>query len=171
MGHGASEMTRKKISEKKRKQITYIVNENGCHVCTSHSHTRWGYSQFYYNGKSSYVHRYIYEQKTGKPIPDGMQVCHHCDNPACINFEHFFLGTQADNTKDMDKKGRRKVHPLRGIENPCAKLTESQVLEIRSSPYSAYQLAKVYPVSERAIMFIKNGRNWKHLLPLKTSIR
>ena len=59
------------------------------------------------NGKwtSLYTHRIAWEAARG-PIPEGMVVCHHCDNPPCVNIEHLFLGTQADNLRDMRSKGR-----------------------------------------------------------------
>jgi HNH endonuclease len=61
------------------------------------------------------VHRIAYETAHG-PIPAGMHVCHHCDNPPCINPDHLFVGTALDNVQDMDAKGRRR--------NPKSELTE-----------------------------------------------
>lgn len=78
------------------------------------------------------AHRHSWEIHNGRPIPDGLLVCHHCDNPPCVNPAHLFLGTTKDNTRDAMAKGRLAPPPgLRGSQNGTAKLTEAEVQEIR----------------------------------------
>lgn len=66
----------------------------------------YGYGKVNKHGKVvTEAHRMFYEDRFG-PIPDGMQVLHKCDTPPCCNPDHLFLGTQADNMRDMHRKGR-----------------------------------------------------------------
>ena len=65
-----------------------------------------------------YTHRIAWELTYG-PVPDGMQVCHHCDNPPCCNPTHLFLGTQADNMHDRDRKGRNSSRHGRNLKSHC----------------------------------------------------
>lgn len=63
------------------------------------------YAFIFKNNRRYVATRYLWEQTNG-PIPEGLCVCHHCDNPPCVNLNHLFLGTHSDNTRDMVKKGR-----------------------------------------------------------------
>jgi hypothetical protein len=83
-----------------------------------------GYGQFRRRGKNFRAHRDAWEQANGRPVPDGMFVLHKCDNRACINPDHLFLGTNKDNMADMVSKGR-SLH-RHGPKNPNAKLSASQ---------------------------------------------
>ena len=70
---------------------------------------RNGYGQLEIKGKKWLAHRWAWTQAHG-PIPEGLCVCHTCDVRHCINPEHLFLGTHADNAHDRDAKGRYKNH-------------------------------------------------------------
>lgn len=98
-------------------------------------------------------------------IPDGMKVCHSCDNPPCVNPEHLWLGTQADNVLDAAKKHR--MVGFKGSKNNASKLTESQVLEIRKifdeSHITIAQLTRLFPVSRPVIQGIVDRRFWTHI--------
>lgn len=67
-----------------------------------------GHGQFQTLEKVDFAYRYSWELHNNKKIPKGMCVLHKCDNGSCVNPEHLFIGTQADNIKDMLKKGRGK---------------------------------------------------------------
>lgn len=92
-------------------------------------------------------------------IPKGIKVLHHCDIPSCINPDHLFLGTQADNVRDMITKGRHR--PSRGQNNGRAKLNERQAAVIRESKETLRVLSERYGVSPTIISYVKRGISWK----------
>lgn len=129
-----------------------------------------GYGTLKVDGRSELAHRVAYAVVNG-PIPDGLCVLHHCDNPPCINPEHLFLGTKADNNRDKQSKGRARnggvnTNPVRGVRHGCAKLTEGQVVEIRQrwdSGESQTGLALEFSVDLSTVHLIVHRKRWKHL--------
>ena len=116
-----------------------------------------GYGHMRYRGKFLMAHRTAWVLAHGL-IPEGMYVCHHCDNRACVNPAHLFLGTAADNSKDMVNKGRA-AHNRGGLAG-AAKLTLPEVLVIRKSDELQRVLADRYNVSPSAISLLKSGKTW-----------
>lgn len=118
-----------------------------------------------WNGKKrvarSLAHRVSWEAFHGEPPPASGVVCHSCDNPPCCNPEHLFVGTQADNLKDMWSKGRGHTANT-GVGNMgSAKLQKSQVLSIRNSSEGDRDTALQFGVSRRTVRDIKSRRTWQ----------
>lgn len=132
----------------------------GCWEWTAAKYST-GYGSIRIDGKQRGAHRASYELFCG-PIPDGLHVCHNCDNKACVNPEHLFLGTNADNMADKVAKGRQQK--LRGTESGRAKLAEADVIAIRAAKgVTQRTLAAQYLVSQRLICAIRSGKLWKHI--------
>jgi hypothetical protein len=110
------------------------------------------------------VHRFSWELHFG-PIPDGLHVCHHCDNPGCVRPDHLFLGTNLMNVRDSARKGRHRNPDNRGSKHGMSKLTEATVKEIKTlgKAYGVGRLAARFNVSAGAISMILSGQRWAHV--------
>lgn len=133
-----------------------------CWLWTGKLHLR-GYGRF--RGPSGdMAHRFSYHCYVGE-IPAGMQVCHRCDNPRCVNPDHLFLGTNQDNVTDKVVKGR---HPV-GEASTSAKLSEAQVIEARSlyvprsREFSTRKLAERFGISHKQMWSIVTNKGWVHV--------
>lgn len=112
------------------------------------------------DGKTVMAHRYSWLIHYG-PIPDGMFVLHHCDNPICVNPAHLFLGTHEDNMRDMVAK-ERQSRPA-GSSHYRTALTESDVLAIRSDTRPRAEIAKQYGLTTKNVGKIQRHDSWKHV--------
>jgi hypothetical protein len=121
-----------------------------------------GYGVARYNKKQGLAHRASWEMHNG-PIPSGLCVLHRCDVRCCVNPDHLFLGSHADNMADMKAKGRRR-NRTHGEKNPHSALTEDAVTNIRSSGESRLALAVRHGVGLSAIDHVRSGRSWKHVV-------
>lgn len=120
----------------------------------------WGYGQMTIKNKSIKAHRYFFEKANGE-IPKGQNVCHSCDNPACVNPNHLFLGTQKENIADMFRKGRAV---LVGESHPVSKLTWAKVELIRkeyAAGVSQTELGHQYKVTQANISAVVKNKTWK----------
>lgn len=123
-----------------------------------------GYGKIWVGEKLARSHRVAYTIHVGN-IPDGLIVCHHCDNPGCVNPDHLFVGTNADNMKDKTCKGRARGQG-KGESHSLAKLTEDDIRSIRKEKASGVRqrvLARKYGVSEQHMSDICKGRYWSHV--------
>lgn len=131
---------------------------------------RDGYGSIWHAGRSRGAHVVALILASGVDKSDSMQALHSCDNPPCCNPAHLRWGTPADNVADMFERNRAVV-PI-GSAHKRSKLTEEQVLEIRSRDgQTLHALAAEFGVSFALIHQIRKGTIWRHLLPTESSER
>ena len=136
--------------------IGYTETADGCHEWNG-SRTSDGYGSIALGKqKVGYAHRVSWERANGQSLPEGMYVCHRCDNPPCINPEHLFPGSPLDNSGDAVEKRRHAF----GQRNGHAKLSNADVRTIRAAlaeGESHVSIAERYPVSRSCISMIAAG--------------
>ena len=140
----------------------FVDKSGDCWLWTGTRHPK-GYGLYFHHGQHR-AHRWAWSEVNG-PIPEGLSVCHHCDNPRCVRPDHLFLGTHGDNNRDRAAKGRS----AKGEQSGTAKLTEAAVAEIRrlhtplrkTGPYSTSALARRFGVHPSMIRYIVRKECWR----------
>lgn len=136
----------------------YTQNEAGCWVFAGALNSS-GYPSVGVGDKIVGGHRLAFETAYG-PVPPGMCVCHRCDNRACVNPDHLFLGSNAENMADMRAKRRQAGWSKKSSR----KLTPEQVNEIRAvGRGNLNELAERFGVSTQTVWAIQAGRKWTSL--------
>lgn len=140
-----------------------VQKQEGCWLWTGHL-IKHGYGRFNCYGSQFSAHRISWELHFGV-IPDGLFVLHKCDNPSCVRPEHLFVGTQADNVRDMTKKGR--AHKASGEDHASVKLTWKKVRSIReryaAGGISVRQLAREHGLTNGAMWQAIREKTWKEI--------
>jgi hypothetical protein len=133
----------------------FVKLENGCWQWRAHT-DKDGYGFLPGAHNNIRAHRLSYELHIGQ-IPPGLIICHHCDNPGCVNPGHLFIGTQKDNAQDALRKKRHYV----GEKNGRSKLTEENVKEILNSSLNGQKLAEKFGVTRSTINHVRRRTTWQ----------
>jgi hypothetical protein len=135
------------------------VNDNGCWIWIG-AKRRGGYGVVWLNGENRPSHVVAYALRNG-PVPDGMVVCHKCDTPPCMNPDHLFTGTHADNTNDAVSKDRM----ARGEKHGNAILTWAIVRAVRvdydTGTYTIIALSLKHGLSWSTAYNVAKRISWK----------
>jgi hypothetical protein len=143
-------------------KVDVLVDESSCWEWTAGKFSN-GYGALWLDGKMQKAHRGAWTLVNGS-IPKGEGhhgtcVLHRCDNRACVRPDHLFLGSNADNVRDMTKKGR----VARGEASGRSKLTSADVYAIRADTRLLREIAADYGISEGNVSLIKRRKRWAHL--------
>lgn len=151
----------------------YIPEPNsGCWLWLGYLNPDTGYGFFRFSTDPSESqessHRASWLLHCGE-VPHEMHVCHRCDVRCCVNPDHLFLGTQSDNMSDAAQKGRlrhkagRSYAGIQGERHPAAKLTETDVIEIRGSDRPGREIARRFGVAPMTVRRIRLGLTWQRV--------
>lgn len=181
-------MTRRPLSIDKKlwSKVDKTSSADGCWLWTGYQEAD-GRGRILVNGRREMVYRVAWTEIIG-PIPDGLWVCHKCDNPSCVNPAHLFLGTAKDNTQDMLAKGRHRTdeekrvanlqrgdqHWLRrnpekrrrGTQLAWTQLTVADVRSIRQLRGDGLSLSKIasqFNTTTANVHSIVTFRTWRHI--------
>lgn len=155
-------------SEPTEDRFWKLVDKRGPDECWLWKNSTTGrYPVLFHQKQPVKAHRFSYELHSGLKIPEGMCVCHKCDNTRCVNPGHFFIGTHQDNMADCKKKGRFRSAGLFGEASGHAVYKTEQVLEVKrlllETTLSQKQIAKMTGLEAASVSMISQGRNWRKI--------
>ena len=161
----------KPLSAQERFNLSYVpVPESGCWLWISYTAPN-GYGRFKVDRKPIAAHRYSWSAVNGE-IGDGLHICHKCDTRSCVNPDHLFAGTQAENVMDMVQKSRQSkgmahansIKTRRvGDRNHNSVLSPAIVLKIRRDKRPQRAIAKEHGISQCLVSNIKLNKTWRHI--------
>ena len=143
-------------------QVDRSAGDDNCWPWTGR--TRKGYGYLALLGREVRATRIVWLLTYGS-IGSELNACHRCDNPACVNPNHLFMGTHQENMDDMANKGRR-APALIGQKHPMAKLTDVDVREVKrllAAGLSQHAIAAHFKVTQSTISWIATGKHWGHV--------
>lgn len=136
-----------------------------CWEWRGHCYKKTGYGQVWRNHKKLYAHRISWELTNGS-IPPGLEICHKCDNPPCVNPAHLYAGTHKQNMEDMKRRGRANGGGLQGEQVGTSKLKSTDIPKIRylySRGWSQREIARFFRVTRCPIKRIVCRDGWNHV--------
>lgn len=149
----------------KERFLSKVDKSSCCWLWKAHK-TPTGYGRFMMKGiKNLTAHRASYMLFVGS-IPTGMLVCHSCDNPSCVNPEHLWLGSCADNVRDRDQKGRFNNGNQKGERNQASKISDADASNIKRLQREGLRVCDVVQetnISRGIVQSIFLGNTWKHI--------
>jgi len=149
---------------------SHVEKSNGCWIWRASLYSN-GYGDTKlspFGRRSGLAHRVSWEFTYGE-IPEGLNVCHSCDNPSCVRPDHLFVATQKENVRDMMVKGRMVIADHRGEKNTKSKLKTEDVIYLRSLgsgrlPYgSIKQLSRKLGVTKETLRNARKSLTWSHI--------
>jgi uncharacterized protein YerC len=147
-------------------KVMELVEEDGSGCILVKGKETCDYPKISLQSNQLLLGRFLLEQKLGRSLAPNCYACHSCDNPSCVNPEHLFEGTHADNMGDMRSKGRARFGWLQGSRQGRSKLTETDIISIKKQ-LAAHTpqriIAEHYGVNRCTISRIKRNKNWTHV--------
>lgn len=134
-----------------------VTKTDGCWLWTANMNKK-GYGRLWLNGRNEFAQRVSWYLHFGKR-DEALLVLHKCDTPSCVNPDHLFLGTNADNMLDKRLKGRS----AKGEGNGNRKLTNEQIIAIRNSQGSVKEISQQFNIDKTQVYNIQSRKQWKHV--------
>lgn len=139
----------------------FQANENNCWIWNGTKH-EFGYGKIGVDGKMLKAHRVSWFLFKGQ-IPASLCVLHKCDNPACVNPDHLFLGTLKDNTRDMIRKGRDAACGERNHESKLSPAQVAEIIALRKEGVMLKYISAQFGISMGHVSQIASGGRWGHV--------